>query len=237
MRDFAALGVRRWPVACNWPRRWMFDGWPVPVRWRGADRFAAVGRRKSAWNSSAHGSRISIDGRVNFGLLPGVTFAAREAGHRRGDRRRVDRYVLFERDLPASVWAPWPLPHPPRSSSRFRGRRNHPRPLTAQRFASGGRHCPPRLLPNPLPHRQPVAWPTTKAAALAALEARSRTPSPQAAIDPSSPEAIGAAQLWRARGVGAIDTLKQVVEEMAKSVRKADVANVRNDCRPGRRRR
>ena len=51
------------------------------------------------------------------------------------------------------------------------------------------------------------------------------------AIDPSSPEAIGAAQLWRARGLGAVDTLKQVVEQMAKSLRKSDVANVRNDCR------
>ena len=73
-----------------------------------------------------------------------------------------------------------------------------------QRFVSGG-----------APALKPIAAPTTK----------------PAAVDPSSPEAIGAVQMWRARGVGAIDTLKQVVEEMAKSVRKAEVANVRNDCR------
>jgi hypothetical protein len=90
-------------------------------------------------------------------------------------------------------------------------------PPTAQRFASG--------VTTSLP-----SAPAAKPAALVPAPKSAAAP-PQAAVDPSSPEAIGAAQLWRARGLGAIDTLKQVVEEMAKSVRKADVANVRNDCR------
>jgi hypothetical protein len=90
---------------------------------------------------------------------------------------------------------------------------------TAQRFASGVTTSLPAA-----PADKPAAlMPAPKPAAAPALS--------QAALDPSSPEAIGAAQLWRARGLGAIDTLKQVVEEMAKSVRQADIANVRNDCR------
>ena len=108
-----------------------------------------------------------------------------------------------------------------------------PAALTAQRFASGGAlPAAPAPKPAAAPAPKPVAVaPTTKAAALVpAPKPAAEAPSPQAAIDPSSPEAIGAAQLWRARGAGAIDTLKQVVEEMAKSVRKRDVANVRNDC-------
>lgn len=109
-----------------------------------------------------------------------------------------------------------------------------PEPLTAQRFASGGAALPAAPAPKPAaaPAPKPVAVaPTTKAAALVpAPKPAAAAPSPQAAIDPSSPEAIGLAQLWRARGAGAIDTLKQVVEEMAKSVRKRDVTNVRNDC-------
>ena len=133
---------------------------------------------------------------------------------------------------PAAVEQPIPRPAQP-----------SPAPLTAQRFASGVAALPAAPAPKPAaaPAPKPVAVaPTTKAAALvpapkpAALapapKPAAAAPSPQAAIDPSSPEAIGLAQLWRARGAGAIDTLKQVVEEMAKSVRKRDVANVRNDC-------
>ena len=124
---------------------------------------------------------------------------------------------------PAAVEQPIPRPAQP-----------SPAPLTAQRFASGGAALPAAPAPKPAaaPAPKPVAVaPTTKAAALVpAPKPAAAAPSPQAAIDPSSPEAIGAAQLWRARGAGAIDTLKQVVEEMAKSVRKRDVANVRNDC-------
>ena len=132
---------------------------------------------------------------------------------------------------PAAVEQPIPRPAQP-----------PPAPLTAQRFASGGAALPAAPAPKPAaaPAKPVAVGPTTKAAARvpapkhAALapapKPAAAAPSPQAAIDPSSPEAIGLAQLWRARGAGAIDTLKQVVEEMAKSVRKRDVTNVRNDC-------
>jgi len=116
---------------------------------------------------------------------------------------------------PAPVAVPQPTPQPA------------PAPPTAQRFASGvttSLPAAPAAKPAALaPAPKPAVAPAPKPAAAPAL--------PQAAVAPSSPEAVGVAQLWRARGLGAIDTLKQVVEEMAKSVRKADVANVRNDCR------
>lgn len=110
--------------------------------------------------------------------------------------------VRLGTDAPSPAAVQQPIPRPAQPS---------PAPPTAQRFASGETTALPAA-----PARKPAV----------ALAPRQAT-----AIDPSSPEAIGAAQLWRARGLGVVDTLKQVVEQMAKSLRKSDVANVRNDCR------